>query len=112
MTLRSLQESKGNLMNDKTRLGLYLLFPPFLLWFLIILLSIDKTLGEYLFQSINSQTVGILMVIAGMVFPGTALFAGITGIVKKEDYKVNLTVTIMSVVLMLMLVGFILMPSP
>lgn len=112
MTLRSLQESKGNLMNDKTRLGLYLLFPPFLLWFFIILLSVDRTLGEYLFQNISSQTVGILMVIAGMVFPGTALFTGVTGLVKKEDHKVNLTVTIMSVVLILMLIGYVLMPSP
>ena len=99
----------GNIMNEKTKLGLYLLFPPFLLWFLIIFFFFDETLANYIFQQVNSQTVGVLMIIAGLVFPGTALFTSANCLAKKEDFKINLTVVIMSTFLMIMLLGLILL---
>lgn len=109
MTAPSLQISKGKSMNEKTRLGIYLLFPPFLLWFFVALLGIDKTLADFLFQYVNSQTTGTIMVISGFVFPGTALFTGIHGIAKKEDFKSNLAISVISVLLIFLLAGFILL---
>lgn len=95
-------------MNEKTKLGLYLLFPAFLLWFFVLLLKIDQTLAIYLYQQINPQTIGIIMVISGLVFPGTALFTSITCMANKDDHKINLLIAITSALMIVLLVVFIL----
>ena len=92
-------------MNDKTRLGLYLLFPPFVLWGLMLLFFIDKTLAFYVLERINSNLMGIIIAITGLVFPGTALYVGASCLIKKEDFKINLAVTILSVLMLLLLAG-------
>lgn len=107
MTTPSLPIHKGQAMNDKTKLGLYLLFPPFLLWLFVLMLWIDQTLAEYLLQQISPQTTGVIMVIAGLVFPGTSLFTGITCMVSKEDKRINLLIAILSALLIALLVVFI-----
>ncbi|HKJ27143.1 MAG TPA: hypothetical protein VJ965_05870 [Anaerolineales bacterium] len=95
-------------MTEKTKLSLILMFPPFLLWFFVLLLGIDKSLAAYMFERITSQTSGIIMVIAGFVFPGTSLFTSISCLLTKEDTKLNIIISILSGLLLLLFAGFIL----
>ena len=96
-------------MIDKTRLGLYLLFPPFVLWGLVLLFFIDRTLALFVFEKINANMMGVIVAITGLVFPGTALYVGATCLTKKEDVKINLAVTVLSTLMLLLLFGFILL---
>ena len=94
-------------MNDKTKLGLYLLFPPFVLWGGVLLLFIDRTLALYVIERINANLMGIFVAITGLVFPGTALYVGASCLIKKEDFKINLAVTVLSTLILILLFGLI-----
>jgi hypothetical protein len=96
-------------MNDKTRLGLYLLFPPFVFWGIVLLLFIDRTLALYVVERINANVMGIIAAVAGLVFPGTALYVGASCLRKKEDFKINLAVTVLSALILLLLIGLIIL---
>lgn len=94
-------------MNEKTRLGLYLLFPPFLLWGAVFLFFLDNTLAQYVYERVSANTIGIFVLIAGLIFPGAACYVGVSCLRNKDDYKINLVVTIISVLMLALLAGFL-----
>ena len=104
MSSTALPGSKDFSMNDHTKLGLYLLLPPGVLWALIILLMVDSTLASYVFSRLNMTIMDMVFLIAGFVFPGAALAAGVNGLSKKTDVTVNLSVIVISVVMMVLMV--------
>ncbi|MGD2027137.1 MAG: hypothetical protein PVI99_04905 [Anaerolineales bacterium] len=91
-------------MNQPTKIGVYLLIPPLLLWALIILFMIDSTLAQYFFSKMNLQTLDMLFFIAGLVFPGAAFVAGVRGIRMKKNRASNIAIILIST-LMLTLMG-------
>lgn len=94
-------------MNNETKLGLYLLFPPSVLWVILLVFFIDNTLAQYVSARLNAQLIGNFVLIAGLIFPGTAFFVGIYGLVKKLDKKINLVVTILSALMLILLAGIL-----
>ena len=94
------------MMKDHTKLGLYLLFPPAVLWSLIILFMVDSTLANYVFSKINLTLMDMVFLVAGFIFPGAALTAGVKGLSKNTDTLINISVTAVSVT-MLVLMGLI-----
>ena len=104
MSSTALPSSKDFSMNDHTKLGLYLLCPPAVLWVLIIFLLVDSTLAGYVFSKLNMTIMDMVFLIAGFIFPGAALAAGLKGIINKLDVTVNLTVVVTSVVMLVLMV--------
>ena len=103
MSSTALPGSKDYLMNDHTKLGLYLLLPPSVLWALIILLMVDSTLASYVFSRLNMTMMDMVFLIAGFIFPGAALASGVKGLSKKTDSIINLAVIVVSVVMMVLM---------
>ncbi len=91
-------------MNGPTKIGIYLLFPPLLLWALIILFVFDSALAQYLISRMNLQIMDMLFFIAGLVFPGAAFVAGVRGLMMKVDRTPNIVIILIST-LMLTLMG-------
>lgn len=96
-------------MKNQNNLGSYLLFPPALLWLLILLFMFDNTLAEYIFSRVDLQVLDMLYFIAGMVFPAAALVVGIRGAVQKEQKERKLYNYAIIVISSLMLTLMILM---
>ncbi|HSG26175.1 MAG TPA: hypothetical protein VLA32_08670 [Anaerolineales bacterium] len=103
MSSTALPGSKDYLMNDHTKLGLYMLLPPAALWTLIILLMVDSTLASYVFSRLNMTVMDMVFLIAGFIFPGAALASGVRGLSKKTDMIINLIVIVVSVVMMVLM---------
>ena len=91
-------------MNQPTKIGIYLLIPPILLWAMIILFMIDSTLAQYFFSKMNLLTLDMLFYITGLVFPGAAFVAGVRGIRMKKNRTSNIAIILIST-LMLTLMG-------
>lgn len=72
-------------MKNQNNLGSYLLFPPAVLWLLILLFMFDNTLAEYIFSRVDLQVMDFIYYIAGLVFPAAALVAGLRGALQKEQ---------------------------
>jgi len=104
MSSTALPGSKDFSMNDHTKLGLYLLCPPAVLWVLITLLIVDSTLAGYVFSRVNMTVMDMVFLVAGFIFPGAALVAGVKGLTNKLDVTVNLTVVVISVVMLVLMV--------
>lgn len=90
--------------NNQAKIGAYLLFPPTVLWLLIILFTLDNTLATYIFDSINRQVLDFVFIIAGMIFPAAALVVGIGGVFQKLQKLYNYIIIALSA-LMLTLMG-------
>jgi len=103
MSSTALPGSKDFSMNDHTKLGLYLLLPPGVLWALIIFLMVDSTLASYVFSRLNLTMMDMVFLIAGFVFPGAALATGVKGLSKRTDVTINLSVVVISVVMMVLM---------
>ncbi len=106
MSSTALPGGKDVMMNDHTKLGLYLLFPPSILWGLIFLFMVDSTLASYVFAQLNFTVMDMIFLIAGFIFPGAALAVGVRGLSQGKDSLVNGSVTAISVT-MLVLMAFI-----
>lgn len=89
---------------NQAKIGAFLLFPPTVLWLLIILFMFDNTLANYFFASINLQILDFLFYIAGLIFPAAALVVGIGGVLQKQQKSYNFIVIAISA-LMLTLMG-------
>ena len=107
MSSTALPRSKDFSMNDHTKLGLYLLFPPAALWAMMIFLMVDSTLASYVFARMNMVVMDMVFLIAGFIFPGAALVAGVRGLSKKTDVGVNLPVVVISVLMVVMMATLI-----
>jgi len=103
MSSTALPRAKDEMMNDQTKLGLYLLFPPTVLWGLIILFLVDSTLANYVFSRMNLVVMDIIFLIAGFIFPGAALAVGVNGWRQKLDTSVNLSVMLISLVMLVLM---------
>jgi len=94
-------------MNGQNKVGSYLLFPPAVLWLLILLFMFDNTLAQYIFSMMNLQVMDFIFYIAGLIFPAAALVAGLRGALqeRKKQHKVYhyIIIAISSLMLTLMI---------
>ena len=104
MNSTALPRGKDVTMNDQTKLGLYLLFPPAVLWGVIILFMVDSTLASYVFSKMNLAIMDIVFLITGFIFPGAALAVGASGVHQKQDTQINISVTVVSGVMLILMV--------
>ena len=76
-------------MNNQNRIGSFLLFPPVVLWIVIVMFMFDNTLAQYFFSRMNMQVLDFVFFIAGLVFPAAALVVGVRGVLvaKKKRHK-------------------------
>lgn len=91
-------------MNNHSKLGSYLLFPPAILWLLVVLFMIDNTLAQYFFSSINLQVMDFIFLIAGLVFPAAALVVGIRGVLIRQQKAYNYGIIAVSTVMLTLMV--------
>jgi hypothetical protein len=103
MSSTALPRRKDVVMNDHTKLGLYLLFPPAVLWGLVILFMVDSTLANYVFSRMNLTIMDMVFMIAGFIFPGAALAVSLNGLSKKKDTWVNVAVAVVAVIMMVLM---------
>jgi hypothetical protein len=103
MSSTALPRGKDVVMNDHTKLGLYLLFPPAVLWCFVILFMVDSTLANYIFSKMNLSIMDMVFLITGFIFPGASLAVSLSGLSKKKDTVVNIFVTLVSVIMMVMM---------
>lgn len=86
--------------NNQAKIGVYLLFPPTVLWLIIVLFTLDNTLATYFFTSINEQVMNFIFFIAGMIFPAAALVVGVGGVVHKQQKTYNLIIIAVSTLML------------
>lgn len=85
-------------MREHTKLGVFLLAPPILLWVLVIIFMVDQTLGEYVFSQFTPSSLDATFFISGMIFPGASIAAAAWGLYKKQDLGANVSITLLAVV--------------
>lgn len=103
MSSTTLPSGKDVTMSENTKLALSLLIPPAVLWGLIFLFMVDSTLASYVFSKLNLTLMDMVFLVAGFIFPGAALTAGVNGLSKKTDTFVNLWVVVVSVVMLVLM---------
>ena len=94
---------RDQLVKDNARLGIFFLIPPTLLWGLIIVFIFDATLAQYTIARINLNSLDMIFLIAGMISPGAALVVGIHGLLQKDDIKINLSIVLLSSILLILM---------
>jgi hypothetical protein len=98
------KQRKDYSVKDHTKLGIFLLVPPFLLWAAVITFMLDRTLGEYIFSLFTRNSLDVTFFIAGMIFPGAAIAAAAWGLHQKQDVWTNITVTLLGVLFLTLVV--------
>ena len=84
-------------MREHTKLSIFLLAPPIILWIAVIIFMFDQTLGEYVFSFFTPNSLDVTFFITGMIFPGASIAAAAWGLHKKQDLGINISVTLMAV---------------
>ena len=103
MSSSTFPRGKDIMMKDHTKLALSLMIPPAVLWGLIILFMVDSTLGGYVFSKLNLTLMDMVFLVAGFIFPGAALVVGANGLSKKDDTYVNLSVVVVSALMLVLM---------
>lgn len=85
-------------MREHTKIGIFLLAPPILLWVAVITFMFDHTLGEYVFSFFTPNSLDATFFITGMIFPGASIAAAAWGLHKKQDLGTNVSVTLLAVI--------------
>jgi hypothetical protein len=91
------KQRKGLPMREHTKLGIFLLAPPIILWVAVITFMFDQTLGEYVFSKFTPNSLDATFFITGMIFPGAAIAAAAWGLHKKQDLGANVSITLLAV---------------
>lgn len=91
------KQRKEFIVKSHTKLGIFLLVPPFILWAAVITFIFDRTLGEYVFSFFTRSSLDVTFFITGMIFPGASIASAAWGLHRKEDLLVNISVTLIAV---------------
>jgi hypothetical protein len=94
-------------------LGVLFNLPAVLIWLTAWLRSTGLPLGESMAAWLRTQISALVLIFLWIGLPSMALVLGVNGVVRKQNRRLNIVVSVVSIVLILLIVvGVSILPQP